>query len=179
MEEDGPQISKNQKYFDIYFGYEFHYFWSELKHGESREGHKLSFQVTESIKSIFKFKTLEINPSSTDYTLYLVVDGESYTLEELGSGISRILISFVNVAVANPIFILIDEPELNLHPSLQLDFLTSLASFSSTGIVFGTHSIGLARSSSERIYSVFKGTKKKLLFLILKPPTAFQSCWEN
>jgi len=48
---------------------------------------------------------------------------------------------------------LIDEPELNLHPSLQISFLTALASYFEYGVLFATHNIGLARASAGRIYS--------------------------
>jgi energy-coupling factor transporter ATP-binding protein EcfA2 len=58
------------------------------------------------------------------------------------------------VAVRRPAYVLIDEPELNLHPSLQLDFLTTLAGYTSAGILFATHSLGLARAGAEQIYSV-------------------------
>jgi hypothetical protein len=50
--------------------------------------------------------------------------------------------------------ILIDEPELNLHPALQLDFLNTLGSFASHGVLFATHSVGLARAASDAVYSV-------------------------
>lgn len=53
-----------------------------------------------------------------------------------------------------PAFILIDEPEMNLHPALQLDFLTTLGSYATDGVVFATHHLGLARSASERIYAL-------------------------
>jgi hypothetical protein len=53
-----------------------------------------------------------------------------------------------------PDLILIDEPELNLHPSLQIDFLTTLTSYAKVGTLFATHSIGLARAVANRIYSV-------------------------
>src|SRR5579862_1189449 len=63
--------------------------------------------------------------------------------------------SFVLVNAANrrPALILIDEPELNLHPALQLDFLTSLTCYAECGVLFATHSIGLARASAEAIYA--------------------------
>ncbi len=37
---------------------------------------------------------------------------------------------------------------------MQLKFLSSLASYASEGVIFATHSIGLARSAAEYIYSV-------------------------
>jgi hypothetical protein len=58
-----------------------------------------------------------------------------------------------NAAVTAPAYVLIDEPELNLHPSLQLDFLATLAAYAKVGVVFSTHSIGLARSIASGIHS--------------------------
>jgi len=48
-----------------------------------------------------------------------------------------------NAALKKPSFILIDEPEISLHPSLQLKFLMKLAGYASEGVVFATHNIGL------------------------------------
>jgi prefoldin subunit 5 len=43
-----------------------------------------------------------------------------------------------------------------LHPLLQLDFLTTVGAYATEGLLFATHSVGLARASAERIYSVRK-----------------------
>jgi len=61
-----------------------------------------------------------------------------------------------NVLTRRPTLLLIDEPELNLHPALQLDYLTFLGSYTTTGVMFATHSPGLARATAERIYCVAK-----------------------
>jgi energy-coupling factor transporter ATP-binding protein EcfA2 len=87
-------------------------------------------------------------------TLQVVVDGKPYMLDELGAGLSQFVIVFAAVAIRKPTFILIDEPELNLHPSLQLDFLTSLASYARDGVIFATHSLGLARAAAEEVVSL-------------------------
>ena len=50
-------------------------------------------------------------------------------------------------------FILIDEPELNLHPRLQGQYLAALSSYASIGILFSTHNVGLARTEADRSYS--------------------------
>ena len=52
--------------------------------------------------------------------------------------------------------LLIDEPELNLHPALQLDFLTTLARYAEEGVWFSSHSIGLARSAAPKVYGVVR-----------------------
>src|SRR3712207_3935622 len=72
----------------------------------------------------------------------------------MGAGIAQFFLVIATAAMKTPSFILIDEPELNLHPSLQLDFLTTLTSYARNGVLFSTHSSGLARSSAETIYTV-------------------------
>ncbi len=85
---------------------------------------------------------------------------KSYKVSELGSGLTQFFIVLASAAMrsSSPSFILIDEPEINLHSSLQLDFLTRLTSYASHGILFATHSIGLARASADHIYSVRRNT---------------------
>lgn len=88
------------------------------------------------------------------------MDGRSYTLPELGSGLTQFFLVLANAATKDPSYILIDEPELNLHPALQLDFLTTLTSYARKGVLFSTHSVGLARAIGDRVYSVQKGSGK-------------------
>jgi len=128
--------------------------WNQWKTGDAR-GSKIAIQrITEDIRHIFGFKSLEINASADGKTLDVVVAGRPYRLNDLGSGLSQFIILFANAAIKRPAMILLDEPELNLHPSLQIDFLTSLASYASSGVVvFATHSIGLARAVADRIYT--------------------------
>ncbi len=120
-----------------------------------------AYKVIEDIKHIFGYSSLDINPSASADTLKLLINGKSYFLSEVGSGITQFILVLANAAMKKPSYILIDEPELNLHPSLQLDFLTTLGSYASEGILFSTHSIGLARSSADRVYTVRKDANER------------------
>jgi len=82
------------------------------------------------------------------------VNGQPFALHEQGAGLPQFIVTFGTAATRSPSLILIDEPELNLHPSLQVDFLTTLATFASEGVVFATHSMGLARTMADTIYSL-------------------------
>ncbi len=68
-----------------------------------------------------------------------------------------------NAATTKPSIVFIDEPETNLHPSLQIDFLLALTQYARVGCVFSTHSVGLARSVAQRIYSFQKGARGSLV----------------
>ncbi|MBD1943992.1 AAA family ATPase [Coleofasciculus sp. FACHB-712] len=158
-EGEDSQFSVEKKYFDIDAGIYFLEKWRSLKHGSDKRGQEILYTVTQDICRIFNFNSLEINASDDEFTLFLIIDGKSYKLSEQGSGITQFILVLANAAIKQPDYILIDEPELNLHPSLQLDFLTSLGSFAKEGVLFATHSIGLARSSAELIYSICKSNK--------------------
>ena len=141
-------------YYDISIGTDFVNTWDAWKNGGQLDRSERMQKVSSDIERIFGLKRLEINTSNPLKTLLLVVDGASYKLKELGAGMAQFIVVLANAAIKQPSMILIDEPELNLHPSLQLDFLTTLASYTTEGIVvFATHSIGLARAASERIHS--------------------------
>jgi ABC-type cobalamin/Fe3+-siderophores transport system ATPase subunit len=146
-------VDPKQEYFDVGIGRGFIRQWRSYKTGNIKEQNEIAFRVTEDIRRVFGLNRLEINPAPDDDTLQILVDeGRSYKLEELGSGLTQFILVLINAAFKAPSFILIDEPELNLHPKLQLEFLTTLASYAREGILFATHNIGLARAAAERIY---------------------------
>jgi hypothetical protein len=149
-------IGSTEDYFDIQVGQAFVRAWRQYKTGDRKRDNEAAIKLTKDISGIFGFEELEINPSSDDQTLQVMINGRSYRLNELGSGLAQFIIVLANVAVKRPSYILIDEPELNLHPSLQLDFLTTLTSYAKEGILFATHSIGLARACAEQVYSFCK-----------------------
>lgn len=149
-------IGTNNSYFDLQIGQAFIQAWRGYKTGHSKKNNEAAYKLTQDIRRVFGFEDLEINAAEADQTLQVFVDGRSYKLPDLGAGIAQFILVLATAATRNPSLILIDEPELNLHPSLQLDFLTTLASYARVGVIFATHSVGLARASAERIYTVRK-----------------------
>jgi len=143
-------------YFDLAIGTSFVAMWNSWKSGDSHSQMRLVNKITSDLTHIFEFDRLEINAAASGKTLKVFVDGQPYRLSELGAGLSQFIVVLTNAAIRKPALILIDEPELNLHPALQLDFLTSLASYATNGVIFATHSIGLARSAAEHVYSFQK-----------------------
>lgn len=140
------------QYYDIQVGTGFVALWNAWKVGSTKANMDKTLSVTKTIQELFGFDNLEINAHANDQNLVVVVNDRSYLLSELGSGLAQFIIVLGNVAIRSPALILVDEPELNLHPSLQQKFLLQLA-YASQGTVFATHSLGLARSTSANIYS--------------------------
>ena len=144
-------------YFDVFVGLQFIERWSDFKTGPSRGNNAKALEVTEEVAHLFGIKQLEINASHDRKSLKLNVDNQPRDLAELGSGLSHFLVVMLNVAMRSPAFILIDEPENGLHPALQLDFLTRLEARATTGLVFASHSYGLARAAARDIFVVNSG----------------------
>lgn len=140
-------------YYDLAIGSSFIGTWDSWKTGNIKAQNRAVEAVTSDIRQIFDYDRLEINASQDKKTLVIYIDGKPYRLPELGAGLAQFIIVLGNAAIKRPSVILIDEPELNLHPSLQIDFLTSLGSYAQNAVVYATHSIGLARTTADRIYS--------------------------
>jgi predicted ATPase len=141
-------------HFDLQIGTGFVALFHEMKTGKSREHQQQIRRVIRDLEHIFGYRRLEINASRELDTLVVEVDERPYGLNDMGSGFAEFLVLFVNAAARKPSFLLIDEPELHLHPALQSDFLTSLTSYtSSESVLFATHSLGLARTVGDHIFA--------------------------
>ncbi len=147
-------VGGSSNYFDLGIGEQFIAQWDAYKTGNNRAENRAAIAVERELQSIFSLSNLEINAAPGNQTLQIIADDEPYQLQEQGAGLAQFIVVLAFVAVRRPSFILIDEPELNLHPSLQLDFLTSLARYCRHGVAFATHSIGLARAVGQEVYSV-------------------------
>ncbi|MBI3478926.1 MAG: AAA family ATPase [Nitrosomonadales bacterium] len=140
-------------YYDIQIGEGFINTWNSWKTGHIKSQNLAISKITEDIRHIFGFNSLEITASTQLKTLQININNKSYKLTEVGSGLAQFIVVFGSALINDPDIILIDEPELNLHPSLQIDFTTTLAKYAKEATLIATHSIGLARSVSEHIYS--------------------------
>jgi ABC-type cobalamin/Fe3+-siderophores transport system ATPase subunit len=126
--------------------------WDNWKAGTSKQNKIAISRVEADICRLLGLQSLQINADESNKSLDVTVDGRPYKLQELGGGIAELIMVFSTALVQKPTYILIDEPELHLHPSLQIEFITTLASYASVGIAFSTHAIGLAKSVAEKIY---------------------------
>ena len=141
-------------YYDIPVGTALVATWDQWKAGSSRALKLAISRVENEIASLLGFKSLQINADQTGKTLDVNIDGRPQKLHEVGAGVAQLIIVLAAALVNKPPYILIDEPELSLHPALQLSFLTTLGSYATKGLLYSTHSISLARSTAQRIYAV-------------------------
>ncbi|HEU4557063.1 MAG TPA: AAA family ATPase [Longimicrobium sp.] len=148
--------SGSGRYYDLSVGTQFINDWDDWKTGNHRIWAEAMQTVTEDVIRIFGYRRVEISAANNKTALQIAIDGKPYRLHELGAGIAQFIMVLASVAMKRPSFLLIDEPELHLHPSLQIEFLTAAASYATEGVLFASHSLGLARATAERVYSFQK-----------------------
>ncbi len=150
-----------ENYYDVRIGESFIKNWNEWQNGNIKSNNAAIGKVIKNIRDLFGYFELNISASQDSKTIKFTVDEKPYSLEELGSGLPQFVLVFATVALREPVpsFVFIDEPESNLHPSLQIKFINSLGAFASNGIVFSTHSLGLARIANYE-YSVVRSANE-------------------
>lgn len=148
------QVGATEHYYDLQLGQAFVSQWDQFKAGPVKQHAERARAVEREIGRIFGLPDFEINAASDNKTLQLFIGDKSFRLHELGAGLAQFIVVMGVAAIRQAELILIDEPELNLHPALQVDFLTTLAAFSKSGVLFATHSLGLARATADDVYSV-------------------------
>ena len=138
-------------YYDLSVGSSFISAFANAKSGPSWSENEAITAMSRRIAGLLGFSSLEVNASPGNGELTYTVDDWSLRGSELGAGVAQFVVVTASVLLKRPEFLLIDEPEMNLHASLQQDFLTMLASYTGSGVIFSTHSLGLARTTADRI----------------------------
>jgi energy-coupling factor transporter ATP-binding protein EcfA2 len=140
--------------FDMLVGREFVEQWHSHRAGDVKENRERLKKVELDIARLAGLSEFRATRSAAGPTLLITMNGREHRLPDVGTGIGQLLMLLGSVAIRKPSIVLIDEPEANLHPSLQMDLITTLASYSEGNLVFATHNIGLARAVADRIYAV-------------------------
>lgn len=129
--------------------------WKDLRSGPSQENRRQIRKIENVIRELLDIEEdFSIEPSSDATHLLVNIGQSSRRLEEVGGGLSQVISIFVNLADQPPTILLLDEPEIGLHPKLQVRFLLAVSRIASHGVLFTTHSLGLARSVGAPVLSL-------------------------
>lgn len=150
-------VGGRDDYYDLAVGEQFVRRFHELKAGILPGHNEAIARLQYDIEEIFGFNRFELNATPKSDALQATINGTSYRLSELGAGLAHFILILVNALVRRPTWLLIDEPELNLHATLQTELLLTASAYATRGVVFTTHSLGLARSAGDRILVVSQG----------------------
>jgi ABC-type cobalamin/Fe3+-siderophores transport system ATPase subunit len=105
---------------------------------------------------LFSTDDFRIEVGGVSGNLQLRIDGKFFGIDDLGDGVAHFIFALANALFRKPAYVLIDEPEIGLHPRLQQTFVRALAAKATRGLIAASHSLGLARSSADRIFTVEK-----------------------
>ncbi len=156
-------VGANDSFYDILTGDAFVRNWSNAAGPGLRARNEVVASLQESVEALFRFGRFELVTSTDQRSLQAYIDRKPYKLSELGAGLTQFIMVLFSARLAQRSFVLIDEPETGLHPSLQIDFLTTLADTAKIGTVFSTHSVGLARSVADQTYTVIRSNGRSTL----------------
>lgn len=151
-----PSFNSTGSYYDIKIGTDFIKTWDQWANGADLIKRRKIIELKSELKNLFEFESFDISVTPQKDNLIINIDTGSFLLDELGGGIGHFILVLGNALIAEPSFILIDEPENALHPKLQQTFISTLASKAKIGLIATSHSIALARSSADYIYSLTK-----------------------
>jgi AAA domain, putative AbiEii toxin, Type IV TA system len=146
--------NRSGKLYDISVGKPFIENWHTYQTGDKKSSTEMIDSLVADIQKLFRYERLQIQASATGRDILVVANGKSLRLSDLGTGIGQFIVLLGNVAFQQPSWVLIDEPETNLHPALQLQFMQALAVRAKFGVVFATHSLGLARQVAQHIFTL-------------------------
>ena len=144
---------------DLNIGSSFINNWAEWSDGGEIEKMKKIKLLKEELKALFNYQTFDIRVDKDKTNLIINNDDGEFLLKELGSGIGQFIMILAKALMTNPSYILIDEPEISLHPKMQETFTRALAAKSKKGLLATSHSIALARSVADRIYTLIRSEK--------------------
>jgi len=161
-----PTFHSTASYFDIKIGTQFITEWNNWANGTIISKRTKIRDLISELKEIFDFNELEISVTTDNKNLIITTENGSFLLNELGGGIGHIILVLGNALISEPDFILIDEPENGLHPKMQQIFITALAAKAKLGLIATSHSIGLARSTADKIYSLVRNNSTNKIKLL-------------
>ena len=142
-------------YFDVQVGSNFISSWHAWQNGSKLQRTALHTLV-QRVQKMMNLPNLTVTSSPERSTLLTEIGGRHGKLSDLGSGIAHVLITLANALIQEPSLIAIDEPETGLHPALQRSFIEALGEVAPYGVLYTTHSMGLARTEADRCFTVHR-----------------------
>ena len=124
-------------------------------HGGPKTPRARAREIERRLGTLFGFPGLTMTVSENGQELIVGIEDQTYRIDELGSGLGHFAVALMTIAETSSIsWLLVDEPENGLHPTMQLELLRTLETGVSDGVVIATHSYGLARMVAAKTYLV-------------------------
>ena len=143
-------------HFGLNLGSNFISLWNLHKTNGPKAGARAARETEALIGEIFGFPDLQINATNNGTDLQLLYGRHVRRIGELGHGVAQFIITIISLTFTKPALLLFDEPEIGLHPALQVRLLTKIVELTGAQLIFATHSMGLARAMAPANTLVFR-----------------------
>ena len=112
--------------------------WVTQKQADHAQARKNAASLEREIARIFGYKQIKINANGRNDDLIVKINNDkSFLLKDMGNGISHFISLLSNIPARGNPLILIDEPEIGIHASLQVELMNLLSKHTNGPIIFG------------------------------------------
>lgn len=142
--------------------------------GEEENKKKLNI-IEETLKELLGVNELSLQIPHTKDKIFVVINGKRLALENLGTGISEIVLLCCALLVHENCLVCIEEPEIHLHPELQRKFFQFLFKTKNQYLITTHSNIFLDNSHEDvSIYHVKHDGEKSIIKYCENESNAFE-----
>lgn len=133
-------------------------------------------KIVEFAREVLEDPSVDLEIPHTRKTILIAKDGRKLPIEALGTGIRQVIIFAAAASTISDSFITIEEPETNLHPTLQRKLISFLAHETTNTYFITTHSAHILDAGDAAICRVDMVNGMTTLTNVNGPNEQFELC---
>jgi predicted ATP-dependent endonuclease of OLD family len=128
------------------------------------------------VRKLLQDDTVQIEVAANKSHIYVIQNNKTLPLEALGSGIHEVFMLAADVVLRDDKVVLIEEPEVHLHPILQRLFMNFLVTETTSQIFITTHSSAIIDSPSCNVFFVDTDESGAIIKPLITSQDRYNAC---